>query len=155
MRRTMGKRIGVRRLAGWMAVMLAGAAPLAAQTTLRQAAAARGIPIGAAASADEYGSDLLLNASYAHLLSPHYDMLEPGNAMKWQVTQPGINTFNFGPGDELVAFAQANGMRVRGHNLCWYQQNPNWLAPYAASATTAQIDRESKRLNSSHLGISY
>src|ERR1017187_9100666 len=139
MRRTMGKRIGVRRLAGWMAVMLAGAAPLAAQTTLRQAAAARGIPIGAAASADEYGSDLLLNASYANLLSTQYDMLEPGNAMKWQVTQPGINTFNFGPGDELVAFAQANGMRVRGHNLCWYQQNPNWLAPYAASATTAQM----------------
>jgi endo-1,4-beta-xylanase len=135
----MGKRIGVRRLAGWMAVMLAGAAPLAAQTTLRQAAAARGIPIGAAASADEYGSDLLLNASYANLLSTQYDMLEPGNAMKWQVTQPGINTFNFGPGDELVAFAQANGMRVRGHNLCWYQQNPNWLAPYAASATTAQM----------------
>jgi hypothetical protein len=55
-----------------LAPMLAGTMPLAGQTpvTLRQAAAARAIPIGAAASADEYGPpDLLLNPSYAGLLS--------------------------------------------------------------------------------------
>src|SRR5271157_5200885 len=69
-RHTTGKRHELRRLAAWMAVVLAGTAPLAAQTTLRQAAAARGIPIGAAASADEYGPpDLLKNANYANLLS--------------------------------------------------------------------------------------
>jgi endo-1,4-beta-xylanase len=115
--------------------------PLAAQpTTLRQAAAPQGIPIGAAASADEYGPpDLLLNTSYANLLSSQYSMLEPGNAMKWDVTQPTQTTYNFGPGDELVAFAQANQMRVRGHNLCWYTQFPSWLQPYAETATPAQM----------------
>jgi len=114
---------------------------LAAQpTTLRQAAAPQGIPIGAAASADEYGPpDLLLNTSYAGLLSSQYSMLEPGNAMKWDVTQPTQATYNFQPGDELVAFAQANQMRVRGHNLCWYTQFPSWLQPYAATATPAQM----------------
>jgi len=114
---------------------------LAAQpTTLRQAAAPQGIPIGAAASADEYGPpDLLLNPSYANLLSSQYSMLEPGNAMKWDVTQPTQTTYNFGPGDELVAFAQKNAMRVRGHNLCWYTQFPSWLQPYAATATPAQM----------------
>jgi len=123
-----------------MVVALAGTAPLAGQTTLRQAAAARGIPIGAAASADEYGSpDLLQNPSYANLLSSQYSMLEPGNAMKWDVTQPAQMTYNFQPGDELVAFAQENGMRVRGHNLCWYTQLPSWLAPYAATATPADM----------------
>jgi GH35 family endo-1,4-beta-xylanase len=76
-----------------MAVLLAGTAPLAAQTTLRQAAAPQGIPIGAAASADEYGeADLLQNPSYAGLLSSQYSMLEPGNAMKWDVTQPTQTT---------------------------------------------------------------
>jgi endo-1,4-beta-xylanase len=117
------------------------AIPLAAQpTTLRQAAAPQGIPIGAAASADEYGPpDLLLNPSYANLLSNQYSMLEPGNAMKWDVTQPAQTTYNFQPGDELVAFAQANQMRVRGHNLCWYTQFPSWLQPYAATATPAQM----------------
>ena len=121
--------------------VLLAAMPLAAQpTTLRQAAAPQGIPIGAAASADEYGPpDLLLNTSYANLLSSQYSMLEPGNAMKWDVTQPTQTTYNFGPGDELVAFAQANQMRVRGHNLCWYTQFPSWLQPYAETATPAQM----------------
>ena len=124
-----------------MAFVLAGAAPLSAQITLRQAAAARGIPIGAAASDGEYGpsNDWLLTPAYANLLGTQYDMLEPGNAMKWDVTQPELNTYNFVPGDTLVAFAQANGMRVRGHNLCWHTQFPSWLQPYANNATQAQM----------------
>jgi endo-1,4-beta-xylanase len=116
--------------------------PLAAQAplTLRQAAAARAIPIGAAASADEYGPpDLLQDPTYANLLSSQYSMLEPANAMKWDVTQPTQTAYNFQPGDELVAFAQANGMRVRGHNLCWFQLFPAWLAPYATTATPADM----------------
>jgi len=144
-----GKRIEVRRLAAWMALVLAGAAPLAAQTTptLRQAAAARGIPIGAAASDGEYGpsNDWLANPQYASVLSTQYDMLEPDNAMKWDVTQPTIDTYIFVPGDTLVAFAQKYGMLVRGHNLCWYQQLPGWLVPssgtggYASTASEAQM----------------
>ncbi|MGD0362596.1 MAG: endo-1,4-beta-xylanase, partial [Bryobacteraceae bacterium] len=126
-------------LAVFLPVLLL-AAPLPAQTTLRQAAAARGIPIGAAASADEYGPpDLLLNPSYAGLLSTQYSMLEPGNAMKWDVTQPTQDTYNFQPGDELVAFAQKYDMRVRGHNLCWYTQLPSWLPPYAATASPSDM----------------
>src|ERR1017187_5631200 len=137
MRHSAGKRNGGRTLAAWGAVVLAGPPPLAGQPTLRRAAAARAIPIGAAASADEYGSsDPLKNPAYTNLLSSQYSMLEPANAMKWDVTQPTQTTFNFQPGDELVAFAQANGMRVRGHNLCWHTQFPSWLAPYAARATT-------------------
>ena len=125
---------------GLLAAFAAVAAPLAGQMTLRQAAALRAIPIGAAASADEYGPpDMLTVPIYANLLSAQYSMLEPANAMKWDVTEPEINTYNFGPGDELVSFAEANNMRVRGHNLCWYQQFPAWLAPYAATATTAQM----------------
>jgi len=125
----------------WPAIALACTLPLLAQpTTLRQAMAPQGIPIGAAASADEYGPpDLLLNPSYAALLSTQYSMLEPGNAMKWDVTQPTQTTYNFQPGDELVAFAQKNGMRVRGHNLCWHTQLPTWLQSYAATATPAQM----------------
>lgn len=123
-----------------IAIMLTWIAPLAAQTTLRQAAGPQQIPIGAAASADEYGPpDMLQNFTYADLLSNQYSMLEPGNAMKWDVTQPTQTTYNFQPGDELVTFAQQNSMRVRGHNLCWYTQFPAWLAPYAATATPAQM----------------
>lgn len=129
-----------------LAILLAAAALPgcinAAQTTLRQAAATRAIPIGAAASDDEYGPpDLLQNASYANLLSSQYSMLAPGNAMKWDVTQPTQTTYNFQPGDELVTFAQAHGMRVRGHNLCWHKQFPTWLAPYAATASPTDMSK--------------
>src|ERR1035441_497502 len=113
MRRSTGKRTWLAKLAAWLAgvpaIAVAGTAPLAAQTTLRRAAAARNLPIGAAASADEYGPpDLLQNTAYASVLSSQYSMLEPGNAMKWDVTQPTQTTYNFQPGDELVAFAQEN-----------------------------------------------
>jgi uncharacterized protein (TIGR03437 family) len=107
--------------------------------TLRQAASARGLPIGTGVTADEYAPgipDNLKNVSYAGVLSTQYDMLEAGNAMKWDVTQPTLNTYNFQPGDEIVAFGQKYGMRVRGHNLCWYNQLPNWLKTYAAAPTT-------------------
>jgi endo-1,4-beta-xylanase len=148
MGQTTGNRRGGRRLAVWMVMVAAAAAPLLAQpSTLRQAAAARGIPIGAAASADEYGETdpLTTNANYVNILSTQYDMLEPGNAMKWDVTQPAIDQYNFQPGDELVSFAQKYGMRVRGHNLCWHTQFPAWLqlsngtGGYAATATQAQM----------------
>jgi endo-1,4-beta-xylanase len=140
LRQSAGKRGGGRGLAAWLAVVLAGTGLLAGQTTLRQAAAARAIPIGAAAHADEFGPpDLLKNPVYANFLSTQYSMLEPGNAMKWNITQPTQTTFNFQAGDELVAFAKANGMRVRGHNLCWHTELPSWLPPYAATATPAQM----------------
>jgi uncharacterized protein (TIGR03437 family) len=108
--------------------------------TLRQAASARGLAIGAGVTADEYGPpDMLKNVSYSGVLSTEYDMLEAGNAMKWDVTQPTLTTYNFQPGDEIVAFGQQYGMRVRGHNLCWYSQLPGWLSTYAKTATTAQM----------------
>jgi endo-1,4-beta-xylanase len=135
-----GKRNQARHVVATAILVLAETAALSGQTTLRDAAAAQGLHIGAAASADEYGPpDLLMNPSYAGALSTQYSELEPANAMKWDVTQPTQTTYNFQPGDELVTFAEANNMRVRGHNLCWYQQFPAWLAPYAASATPAEM----------------
>ena len=36
-------------------------------------------------------------------------------------------TFDFREGDEIVRFAQAHGMKVRGHCLVWDHDNPDWL----------------------------
>ena len=55
---------------------------------------------------------------------------------------PGFN--NFAPGDALVAFAAANGMRVKGHALIWHGSVPPWVdalppadLPDDASRTTS------------------
>jgi endo-1,4-beta-xylanase len=125
-------------LLGFCVALTAWAAD--AQTTLRSATAQRAIPIGSAADANEYGQpDKLANPQYAGALSAQYSMLEPENAMKWDVTQPTQTTFIYGPGDELVKFAQTNNMKVRGHNLCWHTQLPSWLAAYAKTATPQQM----------------
>ena len=53
-------------------------------------------------------------------------MIEPEDAMKWSVVRRNEG-FDFREGDEVVRFAQAHGMRVRGHCLVWDHDNPRWL----------------------------
>ncbi|MCU1301461.1 MAG: 1,4-beta-xylanase [Candidatus Sulfotelmatobacter sp.] len=54
-------------------------------------------------------------------------MLEPEDAMKWRALRPDEFAFDFREGDEIVRFAQANRMKVRGHCLVWGRDNPAWL----------------------------
>jgi endo-1,4-beta-xylanase len=122
-------------------LILGFAVLLSAQTTLRQAGAQRALLMGAAADADEFGEPdpLVLEPAYAATLGSQYNMLEAENAMKWNPIHPAQNTYNFEPGDQLVAFAQAHQMQVRGHNLCWGSYNPAWVTALAATATPAAM----------------
>jgi len=45
---------------------------------------------------------------------------------------PEEDRYNWKDADEIVAFATAHGLRVRGHNLCWHEQTPDWLFKDAA-----------------------
>jgi endo-1,4-beta-xylanase len=54
-------------------------------------------------------------------------MLEPEDAMKWHTVHPAPGTYDFGPGDSLVKFAENHNMKVRGHTLVWANHNPTWL----------------------------
>jgi len=54
-------------------------------------------------------------------------MVEPEDALKWEVLRPGPDTFDFAPADRIVAFANAHAMKVRGHTLVWHRQLPAWL----------------------------
>ena len=55
-------------------------------------------------------------------------MLEPEDVMKWWVVRRNQGAFDFREGDEVVRFAQAHRMKVRGHCLVWDHNNPGWLA---------------------------
>jgi endo-1,4-beta-xylanase len=48
--------------------------------------------------------------------------------MKWWVVRRNPDTFDVGPGDEVVRFALAKQIKVRGHCLLWARDNPQWLA---------------------------
>lgn len=68
-----------------------------------------------------------LTGPHGQLAALHYNSVTPGNDLKWSVTEPTEGNFNFGPADNILAFAQAHGMKMRGHNFVWHQQVPNWV----------------------------
>ena len=70
---------------------------------------------------------LLVNPEYARTLGQQMNLVVAENAMKFAATEPGPSHFNFCQADAVVRFAQANGMKVRGHNLVWHQSLPAWV----------------------------
>jgi endo-1,4-beta-xylanase len=94
-----------------------------AQTTLRAAADARGLRIGAAVNMSPFRNE----AIYTQTLGREFNMLVAENAMKFDAMHPAQNTYNFTDADALVAYAEANDMVVRGHTLVWHSQIPGWL----------------------------
>ncbi len=63
----------------------------------------------------------------AELAVQHFTQVTPGNALKWDSTEPREGQFNWGEADALVNFGTANGMRVYGHTLLWHNQTPAWV----------------------------
>jgi endo-1,4-beta-xylanase len=124
------KRWLVLPLTGLLLAMVVGASlharpALGAGTTLKQAAEARGIKFGTAVTVGN--SNLTSNQAYANIVASQFDVVTPGNEMKWGSVEPTQNQFNWGPADQIVAIAQANKQGVRGHNLVWTSQLPGWL----------------------------
>jgi len=61
------------------------------------------------------------------LILQHFSSMTPENAMKMGPIHPEENRYNWEPADKIVDFAQKNGLKVRGHTLCWHNQTPNWF----------------------------
>ncbi len=64
---------------------------------------------------------------YADTLDREFNYVTPAEVMKWAPIQPRPETWNFAPADQLVDFAVAHGMKVKGHNLVWNQDLPKWI----------------------------
>ncbi|MFI8932719.1 endo-1,4-beta-xylanase [Streptomyces sp. NPDC053474] len=69
----------------------------------------------------------LADTPYADLLGTEFGQTTPGNGMKWDATEPRRGVFDFTAGDEIVNYAKAKGLKVRGHTLLWHNQLPSWL----------------------------
>ncbi|GLW64097.1 beta-xylanase [Actinomadura rubrobrunea] len=101
----------------------------AAEPTLGELAAAKGRYFGSATDNPE-----LSDAPYVSILSSEFTSITPGNAMKWESTEPQRGRFDFAKGDEIVELAQRNGQQVRGHTLVWHSQLPSWVSDGGFSA---------------------
>jgi endo-1,4-beta-xylanase len=68
-----------------------------------------------------------LKGDEAQLILQQFNSITPENAMKMAPIHPQPDRYNWKDADSIIAFAQRNGLRVRGHNLCWHNQVPHWI----------------------------
>lgn len=108
----------VRLAAGMSTVVL-----VASCSSLRGLADQRDIALGTAVD----NQALAQEDDYRQVLANEFNLVVPENVMKWDTTEPVRGQFNFAPGDELVGFAEAHDMAVKGTALAWWFQNPPWL----------------------------
>ena len=78
-------------------------------------------PIGVAVS------PRALKTDESSLIIQQFNSLTPENAMKMGPIHPRENEYYWKDADSIVAFAQRNNMKIRGHNLCWHNQTPSWF----------------------------
>jgi endo-1,4-beta-xylanase len=115
------------------ALVLAG--PASAATTLRALAEAQSRYFGTALTQSN-----LSNSTLTAVAGTQFDMVTPGNEMKWDTTEPSNGTYNFAPGDAIVSFAVAHNQRVRGHNLVWHSQLPSWVSSLPLNQVQAAME---------------
>ncbi|HVZ32073.1 MAG TPA: endo-1,4-beta-xylanase [Polyangiaceae bacterium] len=95
------------------------AAPAAAANSLARKYAPF-FPIGAAVNSETLHT-------HADLLAQQFDSITAENEMKFESLEKTEGKFDYASADEMVAFASAHGMKVRGHNLVWHRQTPDWV----------------------------
>ncbi len=67
------------------------------------------------------------NSADVELLKKHFSSITAENAMKADTIGVSQGVYNFDPADEIVAFAKANNIMVRGHTLVWHRTSPEWF----------------------------
>jgi endo-1,4-beta-xylanase len=68
-----------------------------------------------------------LEGEQSELILKNFGSLTAENAMKPGPLQPKEGEYFWDDADAIVNFAVANGLKVRGHTLCWHSQNPSWM----------------------------
>ncbi|TQM70894.1 endo-1,4-beta-xylanase (glycosyl hydrolase family 10) [Actinomadura hallensis] len=119
-----------------LALLVAGAPPASAASTLKDAAAATGRVFGTAAAQGHMGE-----AAYVETLDREFNQLTPENEMKWETTEPSRNSFDYSAADQLVRHARSRGMEVRGHTLVWHSQLPGWVEGITSRTELLQVMR--------------
>jgi endo-1,4-beta-xylanase len=110
---------------------------------LRAAAERSGLLVGTAVRPEHLSEPL-----YAATLAREFNLLEPEDAMKWEVLRPEAQSFDFSQADRIVDFAVQHGMKVRGHTLVWHRQNPKWLTQgkYTSGELAQILEQHIKRV---------
>jgi endo-1,4-beta-xylanase len=99
-----------------------GPVPGRGPQTLREAADAAGRLIGVALNGGRMG-----NSAYTAAAAGEFSYMTHENELKWDQVEPTQGNFTFANADRLVDFAEASGMKIKGHTLVWHSQLASWV----------------------------
>ncbi len=99
------------------------------QQAIKQASAKKGLkdyyknyfPIGVAVNM------AALKGADSALIVQEFNSVTPENDMKMGPIHPTENEYNWKNADAIVDFAVKHHIKIRGHNLLWHNQAPNWM----------------------------
>jgi len=97
------------------------------QRSLRELAQPIGLRIGTAVDMNA----LAIDPTYRDTIARQFNSVTAENVMKWDTLEPQQGVFNYGPADQLIAFAGEHRIAVRGHVLVWHNQIPSWVSEQA------------------------
>jgi len=83
---------------------------------------------------------LAADAQYRELVATQFSSVTAENVMQWESLEPTCGTYNWGPADELIAFAERNDQVARGHVLVWHNQLPGWLTTGVSNGTISTAE---------------
>lgn len=96
------------------------------------------------------GGGSIQNPDYTAIVKGECGLIVPENEMKWQAVRPAPDVYSFDRMDEIVRWAKANALEVRGHTLLWHRPQwfPDWLNTYDYGANPLA---EAERLLTGHI----
>jgi endo-1,4-beta-xylanase len=112
-----------------------GFADMPETMTLRQHAAAKGLLYGSSSTQ----RNLYRDPSFAGVFAEQCNIMVSETDLKWFHVRPTPQTYDFGPGDWLVAYAQKNQIKFRGHSLVDHGGLPQWFDKYANASNAKQL----------------
>ena len=81
---------------------------------------------------------MLESGKESSLILAQFNSMTPENVMKMGPIHPEENRYNWEPADKIANFAVKNGLKLRGHTLCWHNQTPNWFFTDSSGKTVSK-----------------
>ena len=81
---------------------------------------------------------MLESGKESSLILAQFNSMTPENVMKMGPIHPEENRYNWEPADKIADFAVKNGLKLRGHTLCWHNQTPNWFFTDSSGKTVSK-----------------
>ena len=102
---------------------------------LRERASAKGLLFGCAVQQNQLAADRGLAAAVAReaaIVTPEFEL-------KWASVRPSPAADRFDAPDQLLAWCDAQGIRMRGHALVWHEALPDWVPRFLDDAAARRL----------------